>query len=108
MTTTQAAKLSALQNRSTTYEIAIEKNGARKLLGYTKLSGAAVRRCVYRNAVALCAFAGADVLHASKRTDKLAPATSHTLGDCRIFATGRTHREAVISGELPHFLTVGA
>jgi hypothetical protein len=88
-------RLTALQGRSTKYEVALVHDGGRRVrLTYTAKTRPAVWRYIDRVAVQLVAFCGADRMQTKgQRFGKIGPWT--------IVTTGRTEREAIIGGELP-------
>jgi hypothetical protein len=99
MTPEQTSRLESIRHYGTAYEIVIiAPDGSRYLVGYTKRhSGDGLRRMLSRHAERIVSFVGVDSY--TLRGRGLQPidlGAGH-----RIEFSGRTEREAIISGELP-------
>jgi hypothetical protein len=97
LTENQNAKLDAIKNRATRYELVIQRGDERFRLCYT---GRKNRRgmidWIFRNGKELAAFSGSEEV-------RFGHGATAQLGDWHISFSGRTQREAIIAGELPWF-----
>lgn len=98
METTTARKLIARRNHQTLYEVAlVAPDGRRFLVCYAQRSGRMLRQGVTKRATRLVTTIG-DETTEIVRVTKDAMTLS---GGWAVRFTGRTEREAIISGELP-------
>ena len=97
MTENQTAKLAAIKNRSTLYELVIQRGAEQFRLCYSARNN---RRgmidWIFRNGKELAAFSGSEEV-------RFGHGATAQLGDWHISFSGRTQREAISSGELRWF-----
>lgn len=99
MDATLQARLERLRHYSTRYEAVLTHadSGERRLLCYTaRKSSAGLLSAVFSRGEALVAFSGAE------RVENIKGAGLR-LGPWRVAFSGRTQREAIITGELTYF-----
>jgi len=102
MTETQIAKLERLHNHPTRYELVLQhaQTGERVRLAYIlRNNRSGLMDAIRRNGAELEAFTGSTTFDLSKKGQ---PAAAQ-LGSWRASFSGRTQREAIISGELVWF-----
>lgn len=101
MTENQNAKLEAIKNRATRYELVIERGAERLRLCYTgRKNRNGIIDAIRRNGAELVDLTGAESF---KLGSGNCAGPSVLLGDWRICFSGRTQREAIIAGELRWF-----
>jgi len=88
-------RLQALSNRSTLYEIIIERDQERYLVQYASKSRNAILRGLRKHGEAIAARFGGTVTFAKCARD------GAYVGDWHVRDSGRTEREAIIAGEYP-------
>jgi hypothetical protein len=99
MTEKQTAKLEALKNYATSYELVLTNldSGEKRRLCYTsKKNRVGLFSAIHKNGTELVAFCGAEDF---KMTGK----ASATIGRWSVAFSGRTQREAIQAGELRWF-----
>lgn len=97
MTETQIAKLEAIKNRTTCYELVISRGAERFRLCYTaRKNRRGMIDWIFRNGKELAAFSGSQEVVFGK-------GATAQLGDWHISFSGHTQREAILSGELGWF-----
>jgi hypothetical protein len=95
MTATQTAKLDALRNYGTRYEVVITNGADTLLVGYTgRKSRDGMIALIRLHGERLVAFSGSEEFTTGKRADD-----AITLGKYKIRFSGRTQREAISATE---------
>ena len=101
MTQDQIRRLESLRNRSTCYELAAIRGEERVLIAYCLQHSrdGALRACRNRGQQIIDALkiSGTDMLVAGKKASD-----GFAIGEWQVRFTGRTERDAIISGELPY------
>ena len=99
MTENQNAKLEAIKNRATRYELVLTNldSGEKRRLCYTsKKNRTGLFAAIRSNGTELVAFSGSEDF-------KLEGKASASIGRWSVAFSGRTQREAIIAGELRWF-----
>lgn len=97
MTQEQMTKLEAIKNRTTRYELVISRGAERFRLCYTaRKNRRGMIDWIFRNGKELAAFSGSQEV-------RFGQGATAQLGDWHISFSGRTQREAILSGELVWF-----
>lgn len=99
LTAEQVRRLERIRRRDTLYEAELvnRQTGERRLLCYCHRSRSRLATYVGRHAEELVTFCGSDRYTPCRENELLA------IGDWAIRFTGRTQREAIMSGELRWF-----
>lgn len=97
MTESQTAKLEAIKNRATRYELVLERGAERFRLCYTsRKNRRGMIDAIFRNGKELGAFSGSQDV-------RFGHGATAQLGDWAVRFSGRTQREAIQAGELAWF-----
>lgn len=97
---TTAARLAAIANRATRYELVLEHDGRRSLLCYTtRKSGAGLRDAVFSRAYEILAVTGQHEDEA--RVTPLTKLSVSVGPTARVYFSGRTQRDCILGAELP-------